>query len=77
MNRRATTDPATTHRHSRPVIEPLSADEEITVRRVLIELAFAAWEHADSWAAAERLALGTLDNLRAEGLEVLKVRWTS
>jgi hypothetical protein len=78
------TTPTNTSQHAgrrrllrRPVVEPLSADEEIALRRTLIELAFAAWEHADSWAQAERLALATLDNLRAEGLHVLKVRWRS
>jgi hypothetical protein len=77
MARTPTRRTRTRRRQPRPTITALSAAEEITLRRTLIELAFAAWDHADTWAQAERLALDTLDNLRAEGLHVLKVRWPS
>jgi hypothetical protein len=63
-------------RPQRPAITPLSPSDDIAVRKALIELAFAAWEHADSWATAERLALDTLDSLRGDGLHVLRVTWT-
>ena len=62
-------------RPQRPIVTPLSPEDDIAVRRALIELAFAAWESADSWAQAERLALDTLDCLRSEGLEILRVTW--
>jgi hypothetical protein len=62
-------------RQLRPVIEPLTPSDEVTVRKALIELAFTAWDKADSWAAADRLALDTLDSLKADGLHVLKVTW--
>lgn len=67
--------PPRRRRQQRPIINPLGPNDEIAVRKALIELAFAAWEHADSWAQAERLAIDTLDSLAADGLHVLKVDW--
>jgi hypothetical protein len=67
--------PPRRRRQQRPIITPLDPGDEIAVRKALIEMAFAAWETADSWAQAERLALDTIDSLAAGGLHVLKVDW--
>ena len=63
-------------RRPRPVIEPLGPADEIALRRTLITLAFAAWESADTWAQADHLAHTAITALRAEGLDIVKVRWT-
>jgi hypothetical protein len=64
------------HRSQRPTVTPLEGEDELQARRILVEAFLAAFDHVDSWAGAERLALDVLDNLKGEGIELLRVRWS-
>jgi hypothetical protein len=64
-------------RTRRPDIAPLSNDQELTARRVIRESYVRIWHDADTWANADRLAAQLVEDLRAEGLELVAVRWPS
>jgi hypothetical protein len=59
----------------RPTIEPLTGPDELTARRVITEVLIDGVWRVSSWADADRQAATLLDRLKAEGVELVSVRW--